>query len=142
MKKFTSRIVLGLAALVCFDACERRRSEAMIIDKEYIAPAINGASPSASPALHPKAVRLAGADEEITVDSYVMKRSVRGTGLDPRAQKDAQYLLKVRTSTDGRTFNVPTDESRFRKLRPGERATVEYRVGKYTNTIWAAEIVD
>jgi hypothetical protein len=128
--------------LFCLDACEKRRSEAIVIGKEYIAPAIDPAAPSASPAKNLKAVSRAAGDDEITVDSYVMMRSVRGTGLDPRALKDAQYLMKVRTNADGRTFNVLTDPPHFAKIKLGDPVLVKYRVGKYTGTVWAAEIVD
>lgn len=134
------RLIIGLAALLCFAGCEKRRSEATVIGKEYIAPAATASSPPAAP-LHPK-LRQRGADDEITVDSYVMKRSVRGTGLDPRALKDEQWLLKIQTTTDGRTFNVPTDQQHFHQLKLGARVVVEYRTGKYTGSIWAAEIVD
>jgi hypothetical protein len=136
-----SRFLIGLALLICFAGCEKRRSEATVIGKEYIAPAASAASPSVSPK-HPKLQTRGGDDAEITVDSYVMKRSVRGTGLDPRALKDEQWLLKIRTTTDGRTFNVPTDQDHFHKLKLGSRVLVEYHTGKYTGSIWAAEIVD
>ena len=132
------RFVIGLAVLLSFAACEKRRSEAIVIGKEYIA----AAAPGATPAPHGKTFARPNADEEITVDSYVMKRSVRGTGLDPRAMKHEQYLVKVRTSADGRTFNVPTNPTQFAKFKLGARVTVAYRVGKYTGTVWAAELID
>src|SRR5215813_2425412 len=88
-----SRFVIGLALLICFAGCEKRRSEATVIGKEYIAPAASAASPSVSPK-HPKLQTRGGDDAEITVDSYVMKRSVRGTGLDPRALKDEQSTCR------------------------------------------------
>jgi hypothetical protein len=135
----TLRLLIGLALLLCLAGCEKRRSEATVIGKEYIAAAISASSPGATPA---KKLRVRGADEEITVDSYVMKHSVRGTGLDPRATKHEQYLVKVQTTNDGRTFNVPTDQKRFRELTLGSRVLVEYRTGKYTGSIWAAELVD
>jgi hypothetical protein len=124
-------------ALLCFAGCEKRRSDAIVVGKEYIA----AVSTDATPAQHDKRA-LRGGDDEITVDSYVMKRSVRGTGLDPRALKDEQWLLKIRTTTDGRTFNVPTDQQHFHQLKLGSRVVVEYRAGKYTDSIWAAELVD
>ena len=135
------RLVVGLALLMCFAGCEKRRSEATVIGKEYIAPAVTASSSSAVPS-HPKLRQRGSGDEEITVDSYMMKSSVRGTGLDPRALKDEQWLLKIRTTTDGRTFNVPTDQKHFQQLNLGSRVVVEYRTGKYTGSIWAAEIID
>jgi hypothetical protein len=41
---------------------------------------------------------------------------------------------------DARTFNVPAEQKQFDKLKEGDRVKVRYRVGKYTNTVWSAEI--
>ena len=87
----------------------------------------------------PRRLRPIG-DDEITVDGYVMKPDVRGTSRDPRALKDEQWLVKVRMINDGRTFNVQADQGQFDKLKEGDRVKVRYRLGKYTKTIWDAEI--
>ena len=79
-------------------------------------------------------------DNEIAVDQYVMNKDVRGTSRDPRALKDEQWIVKVRVSHDGRTFNVQTDRAHFGKLKEGDRVHVTYQIGKYTNTVWGAEI--
>ncbi len=78
--------------------------------------------------------------EEITVDGYVMKPEVRGTSRDPRALKDEQWRVKVRMISDGRTFNVQADQSEFDKLKAGDRVQARYHVGKYTGTVWGAEL--
>ena len=80
------------------------------------------------------------ADDEIAVDGYVMKPEVRGTSRDPRASKDEQWLVKVRMLDNGRTFQVPADQAKWEKLRENDRVKVRYRTGKYTGTVWAAEI--
>ena len=41
---------------------------------------------------------------------------------------------------DGRQFNVQADRPQWEKLKDGDRITVSYRVGKYTKTVWGAEI--
>jgi hypothetical protein len=41
---------------------------------------------------------------------------------------------------DGRTFNLPADRAQFEKLREGAPVYVRYRIGKYTRTVWGAEI--
>ena len=79
-------------------------------------------------------------DDEIAVDSYVMKPEVRGTSRDPRALKDEQWLVKVRMLDNGRTFLVRADQARWEKLCENDRVKVRYRTGKYTGTVWAAEI--
>ncbi len=80
------------------------------------------------------------ADDEIAVDGHVMKPEVRGTSRDPRALKDEQWLVKVRMLDNGRTFQVPADQAQWEKLRENDRVKIKYRTGKYTGTIWAAEI--
>ena len=77
---------------------------------------------------------------EIAVDQYVMKPEVRGTSRDPRALQNEQWLVKVRMIANGRSFNVAADRAQFEKLKKGDRVQVRYRLGKYTKTVWAAEI--
>ena len=89
----------------------------------------------------PEELRPIG-DDEITADGYVMKPEVRGTSHDPRALKDEQWLVTVRMIYDGRTFNVQAQQGQFDKLKEGDRVQVRYRLGKYTETVWGAEIRD
>ena len=126
------RLTLALTAVVGLVACEKRSGEAVVLGKEHIAAAVESPTPGDG--------AKENRDDEITVDSYVMKREIRGTGRDPRALKTEQWLVKVRSTADGRTFNVPADEAQFEKLSEGSRVQVRYRVGKYTKTVWAAEI--
>ena len=79
-------------------------------------------------------------DDEIAVDGHVMKPEMRGTSRDPRALKDEQWIVKVRMLDNGRTFQVPADQAQWKKLRENDRINVRYRTGKYTGTVWAAEI--
>ena len=135
------RVGLGLLALLCCAACERRLEQAVVIAKEHIAAA---ASPAATP--EPSGTALNGESgsppaDEITVDTYVKEPGMRGARRDPRALKDEQWLVTVRTVAGGRTFNAPADREQFESLREGEQVEVRYRVGKYTSTVWAAEIV-
>jgi hypothetical protein len=80
------------------------------------------------------------ANDEIAVDGYVMKPEARGTSRDPRALNHEQWIVKVRMVDNGRTFQVPADQARWEKLRENDRVKVKYRTGKYTGTVWAAEI--
>lgn len=79
-------------------------------------------------------------DDEIAVEGYAMKPEVRGTSRDPRALKDEQWLVKIRMLDNGRTIQIPADQAKWEKLRENNRVKVRYRTGKYTQTIWAAEI--
>ena len=69
-----------------------------------------------------------------------MKKNVRGTGKDPRAGHHEQWIVKVEMNSGGRRFNVQTDQARWEKLTIGDHVEVSYREGKYTGTVWAAEI--
>ncbi len=138
------RIVLGLLVIVSLAGCERRNGEAIVLMKEHIAAAPPttekpGAEHASSPASGQEQIHeIKG--EEITVDGYVMKPEVRGTSRDPRALKDEQWRVKVRMISDGRTFNVQADQSEFDKLKAGDRVQARYHVGKYTGTVWGAEL--
>lgn len=141
------RFVLGLVAIFWLSGCEKQSGEAVVLAKEHIAAAlpISETSP-AGPAMSPNEISTSAeqprpiGDDEITVDGYVMKPEVRGTSHDPRALKDEQWLVKVRMIHDGRTFNVQTEQGQFDKLKEGDRVRVSYRLGKYTKTVWDAEI--
>ena len=141
------RFALGLLAIFCLAGCEKQSGEAVVLAKEHIAaaPPISETSPAGSPA-SPNEISTTSeqlrpiGDDEITVDGYVMKPEVRGTSHDPRALKDEQWRVKVRMIYDGRTFNVQADQRQFDKLKEGDRVRVRYQVGKYTKTVWGAEI--
>ena len=133
--------------IFCLAGCEKQRGDAVVLTKEHIAaaPPIRETSPATSPA-SPNEVSTSAeeprpiGDDEITVDGYVMKPDVRGTSRDPRALKDEQWRVKVRMIYDGRTFNVQAEQGQFDKLKEGDRVQIRYRLGKYTKTIWDAEI--
>jgi len=48
--------------------------------------------------------------------------------------------VKVRILDSGRTLQVPADQAKWEKLRENDGVKVRYRTGKYTGTVWAAEI--
>ena len=122
-------------------ACERNSGEAVVLAKEHIDAALptgerpdTQSEPGATPEIRPMA------DDEIAVDGYVMKPEARGTSRDPRALQYEQWIVKVRMLDNGRTFQVPADQAKWEKLRENDRVRVKYRTGKYTGTVWAAEI--
>ena len=142
------RFVTGLLVVFYIAGCEKQSGEAVVLAKEHIAAAPRALSetPSAEHTASPNAPtptqeqpRPIGNDE-ITVDSYVMRPEVRGTSRDPRALNDEQWLVKVRMMDSGRTFNVQAQRSQFDKIQEGDRVHVKYRSGKYTGTVWSAEI--
>ena len=74
------------------------------------------------------------------MDTYVMKKDVRGTSRDPRAMSDEQWIVKVQMVDDLRRIKVQTDKAHWDKVKVGDRINVSYRQGNYTGTVWSAEI--
>src|SRR5436190_9306390 len=59
---------------------------------------------------------------------------------DERATSHEQWIVKARMLDNGRTIEVHVDRAQWEKLRESDRVKVAYRVGKYTGTVWDAEI--
>jgi hypothetical protein len=59
---------------------------------------------------------------------------------DERATNHEQWIVKVRMLDNARTIEVRTDRAQWEKLRESDRVKVTYRMGKYTGTVWDAEI--
>ena len=121
--------------------CEKKSGEAIVLTKEHVDAALPaGETPNAQSAQGLDEKPRPIADDEITVDGYVMKPEMRGTGRDPRALKDEHWLVKVRMLDNGRTFQVPADQAKWKKLRENDQVKVRYRTGKYTGTVWDSQI--
>jgi uncharacterized lipoprotein NlpE involved in copper resistance len=141
-----SRCLAALVVVLALTGCDRKHSDAVVVEKEHIAAREPTPTPTVAPPAAESATRAPEAEpelremapDEIEVDGVVMKKVLRGTSRDPRAAADERWLVKVQT-TAGRTFNVPADQTRFEKLRVGDRVQIVYRVGKYTGTVWAAD---
>src|SRR5437667_9807588 len=59
---------------------------------------------------------------------------------DDRATNHEQWIVKVRMRDNGCTIEVRTERTQWEKLRESDQVKVKYRVGKYTGTVWDAEI--
>lgn len=59
---------------------------------------------------------------------------------DERATNHEQWIVKVRMRGNGRTIEVRADRAQWEKLRENDQIKVTYREGKYTGTVWDAEI--
>jgi hypothetical protein len=127
--------------IITVTGCEKNGGEAVVLAKEHIDAALLAAeTPKAQSEPDPTAEIRPMADDEIAVDGYVMKPEARGTSRDPRALQHEQWIVKVRMLDNGRTFQVPADQAKWEKLRENDRVKIKYRTGKYTGTVWAAEI--
>jgi hypothetical protein len=133
--------VVVVFLIIAVTGCEKKRGEAVVLAKEHIDAALPTAeTPNAQSAPSPDEQVRPMRDDEIAVDGYVMKPEERGTSCDPRALSHEQWIVKVRMLDDGRTIQVPADQTKWEKLRENDRVKVRYRTGKYTGTVWAAEI--
>lgn len=127
--------------IIAVTGCEKNSGEAVVLAKEHIDAALPTAeTPNAQSTPSPNEQLRPMRDDEIAVDGYVMKPEQRGTSRDPRALKHEQWIVKVRMLDNRRTFQVPADQAKWEKLRENDRVKVRYRTGKYTGTVWAAEI--
>jgi len=59
---------------------------------------------------------------------------------DERTTNHEQWIVKVRMRDNGRRIEVRADRGQWEKLRENDRVNITYRVGKYTGTVWGAEI--
>jgi hypothetical protein len=133
--------VVAAFLVIAITACEKNSGEAVVLAKEHIDAALpTAATSNAESTPGPDGQLRPMANDEIAVDGYVMKPEERGTSRDPRALKHEQWIVKVRMLDSGRTFQVPADQARWEKLRETDRIKIRYRTGKYTGTVWAAEI--
>lgn len=145
-------LIAGPLLMALMAGCSKESGEAIVVEKEYIAAGEERGTPTpgateASPSESAEAVEYATAkplaDDEIAIGNYVMKKNVRGTSKDPRAQPGLeQWRITVQMVAGGRSFMVQANQAQYEKLKPGDRVKVRYREGKYTGTIWSAEIVD
>src|SRR2546430_15839564 len=140
-KSIVPTFVIVVLVMVGMVGGEKASADAVVLAKGHIAAALPIAEPpnaqsAPTPDEHPRPI----ADDEITVDGYVMKPEARGTSRDPRALKAEQWLVKVRMIDDGRTFNVQAEQAQFDKLKEGDRVKVKYRIGKYTKTVLGSKI--
>ena len=135
------RSVIAAFLILVVTCCEKNSGKAVVLAKEHIDAAVASAeTPDAQGKSEPEAEIRPMSDDEIAIDGYVMKPEVRGTSRDPRALQHEQWIVKVRMLANGRTFQVPVDQAKWERLRENDRINVNYRTGKYTGTVWAAEI--
>jgi hypothetical protein len=133
--------IIAAFLTIALAGCEKNSGEAVVLAKEHIDAALPTAeTPKAESEPGPTAEIRPRADDEIAVDGYVMKPEARGTSRDPRALSHEQWIVKVRMLDNGRTFQVPVEQVKWEKLRENDWVKVRYRTGKYTGTVWAAEI--
>lgn len=144
-------IVLMVAAFSLV-GCAKKSGYATVLEKEHIdaapplpTPSPGAPTPTPAPESSPVVEETVAPDlapDEIVVDTHVMKKVDRGTSKDPRAMRDEQWLIKVQMVENSRRITIHSDREHFDKTKVGDRIKVTYRQGKYTGTVWSAEIDD
>jgi co-chaperonin GroES (HSP10) len=146
-------LVIVLSIGLGVTGCSKKRSDAIVTAKEHIDAAEVKASPTATPSMddvkdRPADTPVEGvtiremAPDEIAVDGFVMKKEVRGTSKDPRAKNEEQWRLEIQIVALGHSKTIQTDRAHYDKLKVGDRIKVAYYQGKYTGTVWTADIED
>ena len=134
--------------------CTKKVGDAVILEKEHIDAAEPSPTPSPgrtsneiavaagspTPVSEPRQAELA--PDEIVVDTYVMKKNVRGTGKDPRASSQEKWLMKVEMLQDRRRFTIVADRGHFLKYKVGDEVRVRYKEGNDSGTVWDSQIED
>jgi hypothetical protein len=146
-------LVIAVLLALCVSGCSKKRSEAIVTAKEHIDVAEIKPSPTAKPSIddvkdRPADTPVEGvtlremAPDEIAVDGLVMKKEVRGTSKDPRARNEEQWRIEIQIVDIGQSKTIQSDRVHYDKLKIGDRIKVAYYQGKYTGTVWAADIED
>ena len=137
-----ARIIMSGMILLALAGCSRNSGEAVVLEKEHIA-AAEIVSPTPTPASAANDENETARDlkpGEIVLDGYLMDKDLRGTSKDPRALTNEQWLVRVDLISGGRKIVVHADRRQYEKVKPGDHVQISYRTGKYTGTIWSAEI--
>ncbi len=141
------RLLGGMLVVAVLAGCERRVTEAIVLEKEYIpmraptpTPSPKSTTETAEPAAETESRYREMEPDEIAVGDVVMKAELRGTNRDPRAREFEQWLVTVRLLDIGDRRTLQTERDRFNQLHPGDRVTVAYRIGKYTRSVWYTEL--
>ena len=137
-----ARIIMSGMILLALAGCSRNSGEAVVLEKEHIA-AAEIVSPTPTPASAANDETETARDlkpGEIVLDGYLMDKDLRGTSKDPRALTNEQWLVRVDLISGGRKIVVHADRRQYEKVKPGDHVQISYRTGKYTGTIWSAEI--
>jgi hypothetical protein len=145
---FAMALVVSLAG----GGCAKKVGDAVVLEKEHIDAAEPGPTPSpvttsspiavAAPSRSTEPLQTELAPDEIVVDTYVMKKNVRGTSKDPRASSHEKWLMKVEMIQDRRRFTILADRAHFLKYKVGDQVRVRYKEGNYTGTVWDSQIED
>lgn len=123
-----------LGCVLLLTGCWKKSGEAVVIGKEYVPAreivAASNESPSPSATIAP--------DSDETVQD-----ATEGTtepAVDPRATDHELWIVNVEMVANLRKIDVRVEAPEWNSFKEGDRVQIAYREGKYTGTVWSAEI--
>ena len=137
------RALLALSAVVILlglPGCWKKSGVAVVREKIHVPARPVSVSPNESPSPAasepPEALAEGNSTESVTetVDEAPQP------SVDPRALDHEQWIVRVEMAADLKKIEVPVEPAQWEKLKPGDRVHVSYREGKYTGTVWSAEL--
>ena len=130
-----SAAVVGSLVLLTFAGCWKKSGEAVVIAKAYVPASAASETPTASPANG----QVPSPTDEATPKNSANDDST-APPVDPRATSSEQWIVSVQMIADLRRIDVRVEQPQWNALKEGDRVQIAYRQGKYTGTVWSAEI--
>ena len=79
--------------------------------------------------------------DAVVIAKYHVAAVKQGEAIkDERATNHEQWIVNARMLDNGRSIEDRADQVHWQKLREDNLVRVTYRLGKYTGTVWDAEI--
>jgi hypothetical protein len=81
-----------------------------------------------------------GGEAEVVGRDYIPATYSSTAGEEGRELVAEQWILLVRMRDDAKRIRISVDLPEWEKAKAGDRVKVSYSQGKYTGTVWAAEL--
>jgi hypothetical protein len=130
----------GLVILLSLAGCWKKSGEAIVLEKIYVPARPVSVSPNESRSPAASEPTQTPAEQNSTETATEPADDTIQPALDPRAVEHEQWIVAVEMVDDLKKIDVRIDAARWEKLKPRDRVRVSYRQGKYTGTIWNAEL--
>ncbi len=78
--------------------------------------------------------------DAVVIDKEFIAAATEETKSKEHVLDHDQWIVKVEMIYDLRRVDVHVEQAQFDRIKMGDRLRVTYREGKYTGTIWDAEI--
>ena len=131
----------GLIVLLSLAGCSKKSGEAIVLKKDFVPARPASASPNESQATTAAEPVQAPAEEDaVSTETTTAEEETSGPALDARAVDHEQWIVTVELVADLKKIDVRVEPAQWEKLKPGDHVHLSYRQGKYTGTVWSAEL--